>query len=467
MKIIISTFVAFFILTYGAIAQASYFAPNDPGVNIGMNLDAGFEPSGVVWHNRLQSLFVIWDNGGVAQIDAAGNLLHPTVQVGGDLEGITLVDDQSNFLYLLVEFPQQMKEYDISTGRLTGRTWNLQGMPGNAQSGAEALTYNSARNEFYVGAQLDGQIYVYTIDLNTPGDVNFSRIIRTGINTDIAGLSYSRETEKTYAVFDAANIIQEYTNDDVMVQQYDAPGVNQEGIALMPGCPGVVAPLLIAQDSGGVLKFNSYPIACPAPVVPPAPAEPAPVPVPEPIPVPVPEPAPVVPPVPVEPVPVEPQPSPVPQQNQGSVPVRLGAAGEIRIDALSLFTPGPTTAVKSNVHMYDAKGEYSSIKIPAMPRVTNYRVDVDARATTVDALYSLSVTTKGALVSTSKSQTVNSVNWKTYSYTITVPANTAVELRLVSGIAAGRTQAGIVRQHEVRAIRFTTQQNSMIKPLIR
>lgn len=265
MKIIISTFVAFFILTYGAIAQAAYFAPNDPGVNIGTHLDAGFEPSGIVWHSRLQSFFVVWDNGGVAQIDANGTVLSPTVWVGGDLEGITIIDEQTNFIYLLVEYPQQMKEYDISTRQLTGRSWNLNGMPGDAANGAEALSYNSSRNEFYVGAQLDGQMYVYNIDMNTPGNVNFSRIIRTGVNRDIAGITYSRETGHTYAVFDASNILQEYDDQDVLVQQYDAPGVDQEGIALMPAaCPTQTATIVIAQDSGGVLKFNSYPISCPA-----------------------------------------------------------------------------------------------------------------------------------------------------------------------------------------------------------
>lgn len=413
-KILLSTFVVYVLLTYGAIAKAAYFAPNDPGVNIGMNLDAGFEPSGVVWHNRMQSIFVVWDNGKVAQIDAEGNILHPSVQVGGDLEGITLVDDQSNFLYLLVEFPQQMKEYDISTGRLTGRVWNLQGMPGNAQSGAEALTYNRVHNEFYVGAQLDGQVYVYSIDLNSPGDVNFSRIIRTGINTDIAGLSYSEETRHTYAVFDALNIIQEYDENDVLVSQFDAPGADQEGIALMPGCPGVVAPLLIAQDSGGILKFNSYPITCPAPAVDERSTRP----------------------------------------NGNGRPIQLGK-NDVRLDALALLTPGPTTAVKLNVHSFDSKGEYSYVSIPSMPKEVTYRVDIDARATVVDTVYPLLVMTKSQFGSTSKSQMINSAGWQTYSYTITVPANSATEVRILSSIAAGRNSAGVTRQHLIRGIHFT------------
>lgn len=419
MKKILSTFVAFMVLFNGAIAQAVSFAPNLQSVNIGANLQAGFEPSGVVWHNRLHSLFVVWDNGSVVQIDENGNVLHPSALVGGDLEGITVVDDQSNYLYLLVEYPQQILEFDLSTWQLTGRSWNLQGMTGDRSSGAEALTYNSDRREFYVGSQYDGQIYVYNIDLSASGNPAVSRVIHTGVPSDIAGLSYSKEIQRTIAVFDSSNIIQEYTNDDQMVQQYDAPGVDQEGITLIPGCPAATTRLVIAQDSGGVLKFDSYPIQCPV--------------------------------------------APVAPQVQPGRPVVIGGAANSNVLTKKVMTElllaGPNTMVKDGVHSYDSKGEYSSITVPAAPLERHFEVTLTARATLLDFLYPLSVVTMNQnAVKTSQSQLVDCLQWKNYSYNITVPANTQTEIRIVSSVAKGKNILGVAREHQVKAITFTNSQ---------
>jgi hypothetical protein len=263
MKKTILGFLAFFALSlpcYAAVTTSAW--PSDSGVNIGTKLDAGYEPSGIIWHNRLQSLFVIWDNGYVTQMDTSGNIIHATTYVGGDLEGITVVDDQSNFIYLLVEYPQKIVEYDISKWATTGKSWTLQGMTGNSASGAEALTYNKDKGVFYVGSQYDGQIYVYDIDLNTSGSPSYSYKISTGIGFDSSGVYYLADTKRTYAIFDSSNFIQEYDSNENLVTQYNLPGNDQEGVALLPNCSTNKATIFIAQDSGAVMKYNGYPIVC-------------------------------------------------------------------------------------------------------------------------------------------------------------------------------------------------------------
>lgn len=458
MKKILSVFCALLILPFTAAqVNAVPFNPNnphDPGVNIGSTLAPGFEPSGLVWISRLNSFFVVWDNGFVAQLQRTiaedqsqqWNTVRMSGNLGCDLEGITVVDDQSNHLYLLCEYPQQIVEFDIDSFALTTvpntnrpKVWNLQGMEGTGARGAEALTYNSARREFYVGSQFDGKIYMYSLDLNAPpgnffdlnapGNVAFTRFIDLHVDNDIAGLTYMAETQTTYAVFDEVDTIKELNaNDEVVVDgpfdgAFDAPGVNQEGIAIMPGCPGNTTQLVIAQDSGGVMLFNSYPIRCPAAVVPPV--EPAP---------------------PANPV----QPA-VPAQQRPTI--QLGVNSVVKI-IMNLLTPGPGTVVKSNIHLYDAKGEYSSLVIPAQPRATNYRVEIQARATAADAQYPLSVTTQNGVSKGVQSQMVNSTDWKTYTYQISVPANTPTELRVVSGVVGGVTFAGLKREQQVRAVSF-------------
>lgn len=81
------------------------------------------EPSGVVWHEGRQSLFVVLDMGTLKEINASG------VEIGSwnlagdpDMEGITLAEN-SRYLYLGIENPDSIVEFDTQTGLLTGNSW--------------------------------------------------------------------------------------------------------------------------------------------------------------------------------------------------------------------------------------------------------------------------------------------------------------------------------------------------------
>src|SRR4030042_5161534 len=81
------------------------------------------EPSGVVWHEVRQSLFVVLDTGTLKEINASGVEINSWDLAGGpDLEGITLAQN-SRYLYLGIENPDSIVEFDTQTGLLTGKSW--------------------------------------------------------------------------------------------------------------------------------------------------------------------------------------------------------------------------------------------------------------------------------------------------------------------------------------------------------
>lgn len=449
-KILFSIALACTVFIPLATSHAVSFAPNDPGTDIsrdqnGYRLGAGYEPSGIVWHNRLQSLFLVSDDGRVTQTDIDGNIIHPSVQTGGlDLEDITIVDEQSNLVYLLQEFPQAIVEYDISSSTLTGRRWTLLGMPGDRTNGAEALTYNRATHEFYVGAQSDGNMYVYTVDLTTPENVNFSRRIVTGIRTDIAGLNYSDETRHIYALFDSANILQEYDSHDTLVAQFDVPGVNQEGLVILPGCPNATAQIIIAEDEPSnpaeearVMKYGSYPLSC--------------------------------------------IPSFTDDDRDGymaDVDCRDNNAA-VHPDAIEILNDGINndcsthtpdsvltynsatllhpfaTELRNDYHVFDNLGEYSYIRIPARFHDTWYSFELEARTNSLDQLYSMAVYAPFMNNVFAPPQLIQNNVWKTYTYTLFVPShNNPIDIHFVSNVT-GKRNIGGKREHHLRTVKVT------------
>merc|ERR1711940_298401 len=88
-----------------------------PGTAIG-NLPYQYETSGLTWHDGLQKLFAVSDEGIVSMMNADGS---NTVNwnVPGDLEALTVADHTSNYIYIGVENPDSILEFDVTTGQVT------------------------------------------------------------------------------------------------------------------------------------------------------------------------------------------------------------------------------------------------------------------------------------------------------------------------------------------------------------
>jgi len=247
--------------------------PNTTGTEIQQNLPAGYEPSGIIWSTYYNALFTISDSGIVSKMNLDGtNVTNWTI--GGDLEGITIMDDNSKYVYLIVEYPYQLIQFDPSTGQKI-KTISLTGIvPATiaTNQGIEGLTYvpkgyhpytNINNGLFYLGIQENGPIYILNADFtNSTANLvdNFTPVPSRG---DISDLFFNKDTNTLYVLYDSTNKLREIKLDNTLVTEYDVPGTEQEGICLINICPNTNATILIAEDTPAkIVKYN-YPINCP------------------------------------------------------------------------------------------------------------------------------------------------------------------------------------------------------------
>lgn len=249
--------IAFAILSISANCLASDSWPGSAPTTIATLPEA----SGIVWHSQRGTLFAVQNTGTLVEINTSGETVNSWT-VGGDLEAITLAEG-TRYLYLGVENPDSIVEFDLQTEMLTGKSWNLTTwMTGAENSGLEGLAYSSGY--FYAGLQADGQVYVFNVNLSESGNVSFIEAFRPDddYTSDVSGIDINSLTERKYIVYDMYNALVELNSSNVEVADYSLPGDNQEGIAIVPNCLSGKADVYIADDSGYISKYTDYPITC-------------------------------------------------------------------------------------------------------------------------------------------------------------------------------------------------------------
>ena len=249
------------------------FSFDNAPIDIGGGLPSGYEPSGVDWHERLGKLFLVGDGGTVSTMNQDGTAI-TNWSVPGDLEGITIPDPQTNFVYLGVEHPDGILEFDISTARTT-RSFNLTPwMQGANNQGLEALTFvadsgNPEGGLFYAGHQGEGKIYVFQLPIKSSSTSTTVTFIRSFAPVpgrgDLADMDYDPATNLIYAIFDGANKLTAINPSGTVVEEWNLPHDDQEGFTRNSSCDFVVA-----QDTGKKVWFyqgSLPPIVINAPIL--------------------------------------------------------------------------------------------------------------------------------------------------------------------------------------------------------
>jgi uncharacterized repeat protein (TIGR02543 family) len=271
---VLLSMAALFLVSNVSTAAAPW--PADPKGTL-INVNAGYEPSGIVWHTRLGRFFIASDNGYIISMNADGGSAQYW-NVGGDLEAVTIADPSSNYIYVGIENPDSIKEVDVTTGKFTGKSWDLtQWMTGPANSGLEALTFvpnsrtpygpsTTSGGLFYAGLQADGKIYVFDVDLAHSGTVAFKNVVLTPASGkwDISDMFYSIDTNIIYAIFDSYDLMVELTPDGTILGNYalPLPAHGQEGIVVVTSPPDTSAQVYIAQDEAPeVWGYDNFPVS--------------------------------------------------------------------------------------------------------------------------------------------------------------------------------------------------------------
>lgn len=243
----------------------SVWPAEDPGTEIGGNLTVGYEPSGIIWHNERQTLFTVWDNGYITELDTDGNIVNDWYYGSFlDIESITIVDDSSNNVYLGVENPDSIIEFDISTGLATGKSWDLTSFMHsvNDNQGLEGLTY-TGDGYFLAGLQETGEVFLFSIDLDNSG---VGQLLETYTfvegRVDLSDLFYNYHTNTIYILYDSSNYLTEINGVDFSIinDYYNVPGVDNEGFTMILNYPEETTTVFIAHDSGGVTSHSDYPV---------------------------------------------------------------------------------------------------------------------------------------------------------------------------------------------------------------
>lgn len=226
------------------------------------------EPSGICWHNRRKTLFLVGDEGDICEIKTDGTLVKQEHIRDADFEGATH-DPATGMLYVVIEEEETVLEIHPDTFEILRefsipRVFNGKTLLKSDGEGIEAITFvpDSGHPEggvFYAANQaftLDDEkdiSAIFEIELPLRSKSGQPRILgyfMPGI-IDLSGLHYDAKTDHLLVISDATNIILEYSRQHELLSAQAFPGDNQEGVAVDPDDF-----IYIAQDTGGVIKLE-------------------------------------------------------------------------------------------------------------------------------------------------------------------------------------------------------------------
>ncbi len=258
------------IMTCGLLFCSPVWAAQDfpseslPGTYFRFSQLDNLETSGIAWSSAHDRMFVVSDNGYITTI--RDNDTHiKTWARSENFEAVTTVGFKPDFIYLGVEEPGGIIEFNVVTGKKT-RTFNLtEWMDGSNNKGLEALTFvpdesNPEGGLFYAGLQKNGDVYVFSLPIKTSTSsttVTLDKKFDTD-RDDLSDLYYCPIQNILYALYDSDDLLVLMKKGGKVLGEWKLPGDNQEGITVRG------TELYITQDNGNdggdIIKYAPFQI---------------------------------------------------------------------------------------------------------------------------------------------------------------------------------------------------------------
>ena len=222
------------------------------------------EPSGVAWHPRLDRLFVVGDEGRLAELDGEGRRIGER-KVEGNLEDV-VVHPNSGHLFLLAEIQSELILYD-PVAHEERRRWRLDraGLlgepPGERNQGFEGLAFREEASRpgggvlYLIHQRAPAMVVAIAFDPARPGgelgaEVVVERLAPPGY-TDLTAATYVPTLDRLLVIADARDRIVALRADGTVEAEVVLPGLQQEGL-----CFDGAGRLWVADDRGGLLRFD-------------------------------------------------------------------------------------------------------------------------------------------------------------------------------------------------------------------
>ncbi len=227
------------------------------------------EPSGICYSTKLNTLFVVGDQGHVAQYSLDGTQLNHRFVGEYDFEGIT-IDDERGRLYLAVEGEEKVLQLDPESLRVTRRfeierDYQGQTVMAEGGQGIEGITFVPRKtrgqadtlivsNQSFTRAPGSDGSALITLQLPLEGDRSTKRlpVIRYEPMRviDIAALHFDVQTGILFYGSDAeSTLFRRMPNGDE--HSWRLPSSAQEGIAF-----DHQGSFYLARDRGGIYSYD-------------------------------------------------------------------------------------------------------------------------------------------------------------------------------------------------------------------
>jgi uncharacterized protein YjiK len=204
------------------------------------------EPSGVAYHAPTGHLFVVGDDGKLAELDLSGKVVHSqpfpgnledvAVHTSGDL--VVLSERSSELIVYDPVAKQERKRWRLDTDAVLGRS------PGERNEGFEGLAFRPDPSApgggmFYLTHQRKPSMVVaVAFDYNRPAGTLSADVVKERFDLDgyedLTAITYVPELDRLLVIADSADLLLVLRPDGSVEHEVALPGKQQEGLAFDP-----------------------------------------------------------------------------------------------------------------------------------------------------------------------------------------------------------------------------------------